>query len=50
VFVINTDGSIQEVEVVRGIGGGCDEEAIKVVKIALSGLQERFLVVPCIRE
>jgi TonB family protein len=32
VFVINTDGSIQDVEVLRGIGGGCDEEAIKVVK------------------
>jgi protein TonB len=34
VFVINTDGSIQDVEVLRGIGGGCDEEAIKIVKNA----------------
>ena len=34
VFVINTDGSIQDVEVLRGIGGGCDEEAVKVVKNA----------------
>jgi TonB family protein len=32
VFVINTDGSIQDVEVLRGIGGGCDEEAVKVVQ------------------
>ena len=32
VFVINTDGSIQDVEVLRGIGGGCDEEAVKIVK------------------
>ncbi len=32
VFVINTDGTIQDVEVLRGIGGGCDEEAVKVVK------------------
>ena len=31
VFVINTNGSIQDVEVLRGIGGGCDEEAVKVV-------------------
>jgi protein TonB len=31
VFVVNTDGSIQDVEVLRGIGGGCDEEAIRVV-------------------
>lgn len=34
VFVINTDGSIQDVDVLRGIGGGCDEEAVKVVKEA----------------
>ncbi|AMQ57697.1 energy transducer TonB [Algoriphagus sanaruensis] len=34
VFVINTDGSIQDVEVLRGIGGGCDEEAVKVVQNA----------------
>jgi protein TonB len=34
VFVINTDGSIQDVEVLRGIGGGCDEEAVKIVKNA----------------
>lgn len=32
VFVINTDGTVQDVEVLRGIGGGCDEEAVKVVK------------------
>ncbi|RIW13678.1 TonB family protein [Algoriphagus lacus] len=34
VFVINTDGTIQDVEVLRGIGGGCDEEAVKVVQNA----------------
>ena len=32
VFVITTDGFIKDVEVLRGIGGGCDEEAIRVVK------------------
>lgn len=32
VFVINTDGSIQDVEVLRGIGGGCDEVVINLVK------------------
>lgn len=31
VFVVNTDGSIQDVELLRGIGGGCDEEALRVV-------------------
>ena len=34
VFVVNTDGSIQDVEILRGIGGGCDEEAMRVVKAA----------------
>lgn len=34
VFVVNTDGTIQDVDVLRGIGGGCDEEAIRVVKAA----------------
>lgn len=33
-FIVNTDGSISEVEVIKGIGGGCDEEAAKVVALA----------------
>ena len=31
-FVIEKDGSITDVKVVKGIGGGCDEEAVRVVK------------------
>jgi len=31
-FVVERDGSITHVEVVRGIGGGCDREAIRVVQ------------------
>ena len=31
-FVIEKDGSLSNVEVLRGIGGGCDEEAVRVVK------------------
>lgn len=31
-FVVMEDGSIQDVKVLRGIGGGCDEEAMRVVK------------------
>ena len=31
-FVIEKDGSVNEVKVMRGIGGGCDEEAVRVVK------------------
>ena len=31
-FIVEKDGSIAEVKVVKGIGGGCDEEAVRVVK------------------
>jgi protein TonB len=30
-FVIEEDGSINDVRLLRGIGGGCDEEAIRVM-------------------
>jgi periplasmic protein TonB len=33
-FVVNTDGSISDVELMRGIGAGCDEEAIRVINNA----------------
>ncbi|TFV97546.1 M56 family peptidase [Algoriphagus kandeliae] len=33
-FVVNTDGSISDVEILRGIGAGCDEEAHRVVQNA----------------
>ncbi|PTB93281.1 energy transducer TonB, partial [Marivirga lumbricoides] len=31
-FVVEKDGSITDVQAVKGIGGGCDELAIKVVR------------------
>ncbi len=31
-FIVEKDGSVNEVKVVKGIGGGCDEEAVRVVK------------------
>lgn len=31
-FVVLEDGSIDNIELVQGIGGGCDEEALRVVK------------------
>ncbi len=31
-FVVNRDGKISNVNPVRTIGGGCDEEAVRVVK------------------
>ena len=31
-FVVEKDGSVNEVEVLQGIGGGCDDEAVRVMK------------------
>lgn len=31
-FIIEKNGSVTDVRILRGIGGGCDEEAIRVVK------------------
>ena len=31
-FVVTEDGSITDCNVLRGIGGGCDEEALRVIK------------------
>lgn len=32
-FVIDRNGSVKDVKVLRGIGGGCDEEAIRVIEM-----------------
>jgi len=32
-FVIQSDGAVTDVKILRGIGGGCDEEAVRVVKM-----------------
>jgi protein TonB len=31
-FVVNEEGAVKDVQVLRSIGGGCDEEAIRVVE------------------
>lgn len=31
-FVVKTNGSLADIKILRGIGGGCDEEALRVVK------------------
>lgn len=31
-FVVNRNGAISDVKILRGIGGGCDEEAVRVVR------------------
>ncbi len=32
-FVVDSKGNVTDVKVLRGIGGGCDEEALRVVKM-----------------
>ncbi len=32
-FVVNSNGKVIDVKLLRGIGGGCDEEAVRVVKL-----------------
>lgn len=32
-FIVNRDGCISNVKLARGIGGGCDEESLRVVKL-----------------
>jgi protein TonB len=31
-YVVEKDGAVSNVKILRGIGGGCDEEAIRVVR------------------
>ncbi|MEI8047788.1 MAG: energy transducer TonB [Bacteroidota bacterium] len=32
-FVVDSKGNVTDVKILRGIGGGCDEEALRVVKL-----------------
>jgi TonB family protein len=32
-FVVDSSGKVTDVKLLRGIGGGCDEEAVRVVKV-----------------
>jgi protein TonB len=32
-FIVEKDGSVSNVKVLNGIGGGCDEEALRVIKL-----------------
>lgn len=32
-FIINEKGQIEDLKIVRGIGGGCDEEVLRVIKL-----------------
>jgi len=32
-FTVEKDGSISDIKVLRGIGGGCDEEAVRIISM-----------------
>ena len=32
-FIINLDGKLSDIRIIRGLGGGCDEEAVRIVKL-----------------
>jgi len=32
-FIVEPDGSLTDIKILRGIGGGCDEEVLRVVSI-----------------
>jgi len=48
-FEISITGKISKVRIIRGIGGGCDEEAVRVVKMMPNWSLNRFwfAVSPC---
>lgn len=33
-FVVNEDGSLSDIRPIKGIGAGCDEEAVRIMKLA----------------
>lgn len=35
-FIVNRDGSLSDIKVIRGIGYGCDDESIRVLKVVKS--------------
>ncbi len=46
-FLVNKAGNLSGFKVMRGIGGGCDEEAIRVIKLMPNkwkpGIQNKYL-------
>ena len=32
-FIVEKDGSVSDIKIIRGIGSGCDEETIRVIKL-----------------
>ena len=45
-FVAGKDGSLTDLRVIRGIGGGCDEEALRVLKLSPKWIPGKLYGVP----
>jgi len=45
-FVVNKDGALSEIRVVRGIGSGCDEESLRVFKLSPKWIPGKLYGVP----
>jgi protein TonB len=46
-FAVDVNGTLREIELTRGIGGGCDDEALRLMEImpnSTPGENERGLV------
>ncbi len=41
-FVVNTDGTVQDVSTVRDVGGGCGEEAIRIINM-MNTMHDRWI-------
>lgn len=41
-FTIEKDGALSDFEVIKGIGGGCDEEALRVLKMSKEWIPAKF--------
>jgi TonB family protein len=47
-FIVDKDGTVKNPVVVNGIGGGCDEEALRIVKKMPSGYLGNRMVFLCL--
>jgi len=41
-FVVQADGSVTDIKIIRGIGAGCDEEAIRLVQTSPAWQPARY--------
>ncbi|MEO6849611.1 MAG: TonB family protein [Mucilaginibacter sp.] len=45
-FVVNEDGTLSDIKIVSGIGGGCDEEVLRVLRLSPPWIPEMLYGIP----